>query len=424
MLPKDVVFWHIAKKPSPKKLSKNITADVVIIGGGMTGLSAAQTFLKKGYRVILLEREFCGAGATGKSSGFITPDSELGLGELIVKFGPEQAKKLWDFANCGVSLIRQNIQRHKIVCDFIEQDALFVANNPKAVNSINSEYEARHRFRYGVKKYDKGQITGILGTNVYVAGVRYKDTFVINPYLYAQAMKDVLIREGAEVYEGSPATDIQGYVVRVAGGYTVTAQYILVCTDRNIPELYQRDCDVYHAQTYLLVSRPLGKDLKRVFPEKQMMVWDSDLNYKYFRPIGGSRMLMGGGNIITLYSSKLKHNYSSMFRTLSHYFSKRFSVPIKWEYMWPGMLGVSKDFLPVIEQDSSIQHLYCLGAGAGLPWSAGMGMYIFDKIMHGRNDLDQYICSTRKYPPPAMLQPLLGKKLCFALSHGYEKFIG
>ena len=90
--PKDEVYWYAAKKPEIEKLKRNLTTDVAVVGGGMTGLSAAQSFADKGFKVVLLEKDFCGAGASGKSSGFITPDSEFGLSEFIARFGKEDAK--------------------------------------------------------------------------------------------------------------------------------------------------------------------------------------------------------------------------------------------------------------------------------------------------------------------------------------------
>jgi ribulose 1,5-bisphosphate synthetase/thiazole synthase len=76
--PQDQVFWYL-KRGAAKPCRENIQADVAIIGGGMAGLSAAQAFNKKGKKVVVLEQYYCGSGATGKSSGFVTPNAELSL---------------------------------------------------------------------------------------------------------------------------------------------------------------------------------------------------------------------------------------------------------------------------------------------------------------------------------------------------------
>ena len=68
-LPQDEVFWYL-NESAIKPLTHDIKTDVVIIGGGMAGLSAAQKFLEKNVKVVLIEKNYCGSGATGKSSGF------------------------------------------------------------------------------------------------------------------------------------------------------------------------------------------------------------------------------------------------------------------------------------------------------------------------------------------------------------------
>ena len=70
-LPQDQVFWYVNKRDI-KPLTHDITTDVVVVGGGISGLTAAQSFGKKGCKVVLIEKNYCGSGASGKSSGFIT----------------------------------------------------------------------------------------------------------------------------------------------------------------------------------------------------------------------------------------------------------------------------------------------------------------------------------------------------------------
>ena len=421
--PKDEVYWHTKKEPKIESLNKDLKADVAIIGGGMTGLSAAQSFLKKGFKVALIEKYFCGAGATGKSSGFITPDSEFGLSDFIKRFGKSGAKNLWDFGNFGVEFIRKNIKRKDIECDFIEQDALFVSNNKSSIKGTEEEYKGRKSLGYGAKIYY--DVSKILGTSNYYSGARYFNTFVMDGYLYSQGMKDAL-KSKVKIFEKTNIKKISDNLVEADNGHKISANNIVICADRFIPDLREKDSDIYQVQTYLMVSKPLSNSVMcNIFPEKQIMVLDSDLNYKYFRPIGGNRLLMGGGDIISLYNKSEMHNNKKVFRKLAKYFNKNFpNIKITWEYMWPGMLGISKDFLPIIAQDNKMTNVYYAGAAAGLPWSAAIGSYLCDKITNGRNDYDKFLSPNRQFPPIDLLQPILRKKVTFALSHGYVKFVG
>ena len=124
---RDAVFWFDRKAPPLPALEGALDTDVVVVGGGMMGLMCARTLRARGQRVCLVEAETCGAGASGRSSGLITPDSELELRDLVRQFGPEEAPRLWDFALGGVKAIRQAIVEDQIDCDMQVQDALFVA---------------------------------------------------------------------------------------------------------------------------------------------------------------------------------------------------------------------------------------------------------------------------------------------------------
>src|SRR6185436_16971693 len=96
------VFWHEAGSPALPPLAQDARTEIVVVGGGVAGLSCAQALSEKGCKVVLLEKDQCGSGASGRSSGFVTPDSEMELSDLIRNLGPHVAKRLWEFALGGV----------------------------------------------------------------------------------------------------------------------------------------------------------------------------------------------------------------------------------------------------------------------------------------------------------------------------------
>ena len=128
--PQDQAFWYVKREPAIP-LRENLAADLVIIGGGMAGLSAAHAAQKKGKRVVLLEQYYCGAGASGKSSGFITPNAELSFTDYAKRFSFEDARIIWDCIISGVNDIRHAITEYNFVCEYMPQDTLVVANTKK-----------------------------------------------------------------------------------------------------------------------------------------------------------------------------------------------------------------------------------------------------------------------------------------------------
>jgi gamma-glutamylputrescine oxidase len=293
------VYWHDQAARSSRvyaPLTSETKTDVVVVGGGVTGLACAQALNDQGRKVVLLEKDVCGSGASGRSSGFVTPDSEMELSSLIRSRGIERAKRLWEFVMSGVEDIHDNIQRHNIVCDFQIQDSLFLANSPKGAVLVNTEHDARTRVGYDSTLYDAHTIRSVLGSEECCGGVRYTGTFGINAYLYCQALRDTLRESGVTIHEQSCVTEIvDGRAV--ANGFTVRADAVVLCVDHLLPEFGLLSNEVYHIQTFLAVSAPLtDTQVSSVFPESPLMVWDSDLIYQYFRLTGDNRLLLGASS--------------------------------------------------------------------------------------------------------------------------------
>lgn len=418
------VFWYTRKDPSQATvLSESAEADVVIVGGGMTGLSAAHALCKQGLKPIIIEREFCGAGASGKTSGFITPDSEIELSSLLATYGPEKAKRIWEFVLSGVSTIRSNIERFTIDCDYQIQDSLFIANNDAGAKHVAEEHTARQTLGYQSKQYDSAQIRETIGSSFYTGGVRYPETFGINSYLYCQALRDALAQDGVRIYEQTPVTRIHVSGVDTPRG-SVRASHIIVCTDRFIPELGVMKKEIYHVQTFLGISKPLNDaHIRAIFIQDPLMVWDTDLVYNYFRATGENRILLGGGDMLYTYARSLSNNTARFKRRLTNYFRKKFPhIPLELEYVWPGMLGVSKDLLPVMGIDPHTDNVWYAGAATGLPWAAALGAYAADRITRGRNEFDADFSWKRKFIIGPRLQTLLTTPPTYALSHGIAKY--
>ena len=106
----DDVFWQRGPIDRRSPLEGNTTAAAVIVGGGMAGLTVAQELLARGITdIVLLDADYCGAGATGRSSGFITPPSELQMAELRARFGDDDARTLWTAARSACDAIQTTL---------------------------------------------------------------------------------------------------------------------------------------------------------------------------------------------------------------------------------------------------------------------------------------------------------------------------
>ncbi len=155
-----------------------------------------------------------------------------------------------------------------------------------------------------------------------------------------------------------------------------------------------------------------------------MMVWDTDLIYQYYRLVQGNRLIIGTSSLRYTYTKQRKDVPKSIIRKMYKYLNTKFpDVSIKIDYVWPGLIGVSKDFLPILGVEKNMKNVYYAGASAGLPWAAALGEYLADKIFAGRNEFDKIFSPDRKFTPGAKSHRVLTKPLSFALSHGIKKYL-
>jgi gamma-glutamylputrescine oxidase len=410
-------------------LNRDIRCDVLIVGGGFAGVSAAAEFVKKGHKVVLLEKNILGGSSSGRSAGFLTPDSELELNQLVRRYGPEAAKDIWNAPTSGIERIVGGIKKFNIECGLLEQDSLFLGLGKNGKEEVESEGDSRKSIGLNDQTIYQGDaLKSILGAEGYAAGIRYTGTYGVNPLLCVQGFKDVLIDNGMQVFESTEVTRIEGHTAFTRGG-SVTADHIIIAVDKLKGDISPLADEVFHAQTFLSISEPLtDKDLIRLFPSgKQMQCWDSKLVYTYFRLTGDNRLLVGGGTAITTYLKEAYNNHRIISRVIRQ-FKKHFPFleDLAFIQFWPGLIDATRDLLPIIVRPPDQPHLHFVLGSVGLPWAAFTGSFAARNVL-GEADEDykkyyRYFSNRRHFVLPSGLVKIIGKPLMFSLSNGWAKF--
>ncbi len=264
----------------------------------------------------------------------------------------------------------------------------------------------------------------MLGARGYFGGVRYPDTFGMNSYLYCQALRDILVSQGVAMYEHTTVTSL-GKGSLIANGKRVTAKHIVVAADHFALQLGLLDYQLYHIQTFLGITKPLSDEaIKTIFLQDRMMVWDTDLVYEYYRLTGDNRMLIGGADLRYTYEMNERPKApKTIAKKMLRYMEQRFpGIEFPLESIWPGMLGVTKDLLPLMGQDKDDASVTYIAAASGLPWAAALGRYVADKVRDGRSDFDSVFTPYRKFIAPRLIEKIAHKQITYALAHGYAKY--
>ena len=410
-------------------LTKDIKCDVLIVGGGFSGVSAAAEFLKKGLSVVLIEKNIIGGSSSGRSAGMLTPDSELELHQLVRRYGVKAAADIWEAPVRGIERVVQTIQKYEIESGLLHQDSLFLGLGKGGGHAVEEERECRESVGFTDQRvYDEDQLKGILGAQDYTAGIRYGGTYGINPLATLQGFKNLLIENGMQVYESTEMERLEGHTAYTHAG-SVTADSIIIAVDKMSPSLSPLAHEAFHAQTFLSVTEPLtDRELRILFPSgEQMQCWDSKLVYSYFRLTGDNRLLLGGGTPVTTYLRDA-YNNPRVIRKIIEDFRSHFPelAELSFIQFWPGQIDMSRDLLPVIAKPRELPHVRFILGCVGIPWATFCGSFAARMVL-GEADDDyrkfvNYFSNHRHFPLPIGLGKVIGKPILFSLSNAWAKF--
>jgi gamma-glutamylputrescine oxidase len=410
-------------------LSKSLKCDVLIVGGGVSGISAAAEFVKQGKSVALIERNIVGGGSAGRSAGFLTPDSELELHQLVRRYGPKAAREIWDAPLRGIERLVNGIKKFDIQCGLVEQDSLFLGLGKSGKEAVKSELECRESLGFTDQQtYDEQSLKSIIGSEGYSAGIRYGGTYGINPLLCLQGFKDMLIDHGMQVFESTELERIEDHTAYTRGG-SITADHIIVAVDKMSPSISPLADEIFHAQTFMSVSAPLtDKEVSQLFPEgKQMQCWDSKLVYSYWRLTGDNRMLLGGGTPLHTFLKDAWNNPGPIKRVIKDFKNHfPFLRDLPFIQFWPGLIDTTRDLLPIIVKPPTAPHLQFILGVVGLPWASFAGSFAAQNILGTAGEdykkYYRYFSNRRHFTLPSGLAKIIGKPLVFSLTNAWAKF--
>ena len=410
-------------------LNTAVKCDVLIVGGGISGISAAAEFLNKGLKVVLIEKNIVGGSSTGRSAGFLTPDSELELHQLVRRYGIEAAKDIWDAPCRGIDRIVNAIKKNDIACGLVEQDSLFLGLGKSGIEAVKSEKECRESVGFTDQQtYNETELKTILGAENYTAGIRYSGTYGFNPLHAMQGFKDRFIEHGMQVYESTTMERIEDHTVYTHGG-SITANQIIIAVDKLESTISPLAQEIFHAQTFMSVSEPLtDKELNLLFPGgKQMQCWDSQLVYTYYRLTGDNRLLLGGGSAITTFLKDAFNNPRPIKKVIAKFKTHfPFLKDLTFIQFWPGLIDTTRDLLPIIVRPPEHRHLQFILGIVGLPWAAFAGSFAARNILGDAGEdykkYYRYFSNRRYFFLPSSLGKIIGKPLLFSMNNGWAKF--
>jgi gamma-glutamylputrescine oxidase len=294
--------WYEAALPPAPALSTlqgAIEADVCVVGAGIAGCSAALHLAERGYRVVQLESEQVGWGASGRSGAqaiFGLAASQQKLESLL---GAADARAVWDVSIEGLSLLRQLCERHAIDCDYVPGQ-LHVAIKPRQERELaqwHDELQQRYDYR-SVSLLSREQLAAQVSSKRYCSGLYDSNSGHLQPLAYVRGLAAAAQQQGVKLFTHSRALDYRrtatGLRVRTAQGSVQCRQLLLAGNawlGDTAPALARR---IMGVGTYIVATEVLGEQRARELLPGNAAVTDINWVLDYFRRSSDHRLLFGG----------------------------------------------------------------------------------------------------------------------------------
>jgi gamma-glutamylputrescine oxidase len=322
--------------------------DVAVIGGGFTGLSAALACAEKGLKVVLLEKETIGFGASGRNGGQLIPGLRWSMREIDAEFGRERATAIFDLAYGAVERVKGRIAKHSIQCD-LKPGHLEAAYKPGHFDAMqrDAEFLAKEFGWEGeiVQPKDMGQHIDGGG---YHGGVYDPKGGHFHPLNYALGLAEAAKEAGVDIAQNAPVNwiDLLGPPFEIYfRDSTVVAKNILLATDTwtvDFDDDLQTNLGRYTIpiMNYNVATAPLP-NADQLLPS-DAAVADSRFVLNYFRLSADKRLIFGGGE---KYVQTPPVDIAGFVRKhIVEVFPSLADTPI--DYAWGGAVGVTMNRLP------------------------------------------------------------------------------
>ncbi|HOR28960.1 MAG TPA: FAD-dependent oxidoreductase [Candidatus Sumerlaeota bacterium] len=390
-----------------------LETDVVILGAGITGLTAGLHLLERGRRVMLLEAHQVGGGATGGSTGHLTALLDTGLGRLIEDWGQHEAGLMVGANLTAISQIEQWSARFSPDCQLQRVEGILYTENAAGAGDLGREADAARLLGLGAEALDRVPLPFPCH-----AGYRITGQARFDPLRYVLGLARRFLEAGGVIHEQSPAkppqdgggAQIETPAARIQAGDVIVATHLpyvgaLTLETRNYPQ-----------QSYVLLVRLTS-------PLHDALFWDDAEPYHYIRRYGGDDphlVLIGGAD----HRTGLPINELDHLAQLEQYARARFAVEAV-EGRWSDEFVEPADGAPFAGRLVGADHIWIATgyAGNGLTWGTACGLLLADLLTNEPNPLAGLL-DPRRVKGLAALDRFVPENLRTALEYARIPFEG
>ncbi len=342
-------YWYTTSRVKPVEappLKSSLRTNVLVVGGGFTGLATAYFLRRRGIEVAVLEAEEPGYGASGRNGGQVLSGWPLEMVSLRERLGDETARALWEMSEDALARVETLVSDEHIDCQLVHPGHLEAAASPAKARLLERELLLLESWGYRRCEWWNGpEVQRRIGTSGYLAGLYDPRSMAFHPLDYARGLAIAAQRQGALLFGRSAVREVTrkggDFQVTTEDGIKATGEALVLATNAYVPGfahwLKRRVLPV--TSTQIAVTLPCAGAL----PENMPTVSDTKIDMHYYRRVGGETFLFGGRSSRKDLASG---HYRDLHKALISMFPGLREAAVT--HQWHGRIALSRDFIPHI----------------------------------------------------------------------------
>ncbi|MDV2581832.1 FAD-dependent oxidoreductase [Alkalibacillus haloalkaliphilus] len=390
------VWKESMEKYQLETLQGDHKTDVVIVGGGITGITAAYLLAKSGKEITLIDAGHLVQGTTLHTTAKVTAQHNLIYDELLSHFNYQIARGYYEANKDAMNLFEQIIQDEQIECDWETHDAYLYSTSGEYGKKIEDEYKAYQNLNIN------GKITDSIPFNIEIENALYmKDQYQFNPTKYLNQLIQIIQDKGVKLYENTVAVNVesteQSATVITREGHKIEGKYVLSCTHFPFYEGKGLYSGKIHAQRSYVIAfpnqNPYPGGMYLSVDEPSRTIRHATINNQDYILFGGESHKVGQGK-------DLHKHYLNLKRSAEEIFGK---VPI--EYRWSTQDLVTLDKLPYVGPVTKDEPRVLIATGYrkwGMTNSTAAAKLMADTVLGNSNPYEEVYKPSRFNADPSL----------------------
>ncbi|WP_300602310.1 FAD-dependent oxidoreductase [Niabella sp.] len=382
-------FWLVKNGLlySYPSLQENLSTEIIVIGGGITGALISHALLHAGYEVTVLDKRDIAQGSTAATTSMLQYEIDVPLYQLADRIGTINAVHCYQAGITAIKDLAALVSREKIDCGFSEKQSLYFAHDEKAAKTLRQEYEIRDQYQLGVSWLPATTIAQQYQLQTF-GGILSATAASMDAYRFTHELFHKNRQRGLRIYDQTEIDTINyqrnGVQLQLANGFTVQAKKLVFCSGyETVAMLPEKTARLF--STFACISEA-GV---RLSPElKKLLIWNTEKPYTYMRTTDDDRLLIGGVDSpfnSGAFRERIKEKKTKkLMEKLEGFMPGTTFID---DFSWAGSFGSTRDGLPYIGQHEKFPNAYfVLGFGGnGITFSV-QGMKLILKLL--RNEAD------------------------------------